>query len=115
MKKESYIKFFRPIGLILVLIIGLGRCGLEAGAFSSLSIEVPDELALSSLIYTNDQNPLIEVAMPEYYRKIQSACWKSGWRGLIRSLLFTGPESIQLTISDIVAGTRTVTFPCKGI
>ena len=115
MKKLSSLKIWPKLGFILILIIGLGRCGFEAGAFSSVNIEIPNELALSSLAYANDSNPLLDEAMPEYYKKIQSACWKSGWRGLIRSLLYTGPSSIQLTVSDIVTGTRTATFPCKDI
>ena len=110
-------KFLKSVGRILGVIVFaslmLGRCAFEGGAFSKEVIFMPDEVVTSSIIDGNEGNDLVDEYTRNAIEQIRKACWQSGWRDLVRSLLLTGPASISLEVNDNLLGPRKMTVDCS--
>jgi hypothetical protein len=103
----------RILGVVVFASLMLGRCAFEAGSFSDQVISVPNEVIFSSIVEGNDGNELVDEFTNKIFRQIQEACWKSGWRGLVRSFFFTGPSSVSIEIRDNFIGSRQMTLDCS--
>ena len=108
-------RFVKIIGYTVFASLILGRCAFEAGAFSSQQITIPDNVVLSSFLQGNEGNQTVDAYMEKTMRQLQQACWKSGWRSLARSFLYTGPSAITVSISDSVLGTRELQIDCSDL
>ena len=103
----------RVFGVIIFSSLMLGRCAFEGGALSKQVITIPDEVVLSSLTNGNEGNELVDEYTMNAIEQIQEACWQSGWRRMVRILLWTGPSSISVEVKDNLIGTRETTIDCS--
>ncbi len=108
-------KLGKLVGLLVVATLVLGRCAFEGGAFSGQTVAIPDAVALSSIVDGNDGNPIVDAYMEETMKQLAKACWQSGWRRLVRTLLWTGPDAISIEVTDSILGTRTMSLRCSEL
>ena len=110
-------KLLKSVGQILGALVFaslmLGRCAFEEGVFSKQVIFMPDEVVTSSIINGNEGNDLVDEYTRKALEQIRKACWQSGWRDLVRTLMWTGPASISLEVSDNLLGPRKMTVDCS--
>ena len=112
---RGFKKLSAVVAFVIVGSLMLGRCAFEGGAFSSQSIKIPDEVALSSILEGNEGNSTVDAYVRKAMKQLEKACWQSGWRWLVRTLLWTGPNAISVEVTDSLLGSRTMTVACSKL
>jgi hypothetical protein len=105
-------RVFKVMGLLLIFIVFLLRDGFDSST-AVIKFETPNSVQTAALESASDSNPVIEGYLKDVQKEIRRACWKSGWRQIVSTVLFAAPDKAEVTVTDFL-GTRTEIFHCSN-
>jgi hypothetical protein len=108
-------KLTKTLAIFVVASLALGRCAFEGGAFSGQVVSIPNDVVVSAIFEGDKRNAALDKYVEETTKQLQRACWQSGWRWFLRTLLWTGPKQISIRLTSPLIEPREFTVECSEV